>query len=92
MHLPMVRTGAARQHTDPELQRQAHPAEPLPQVPLVLDHGCDQAMERQHRPGRRRNVSDLLHPLHRGQDRSRDKKAAEVAEDPGPLIVHAQEW
>ena len=30
--------GAARRHKDPELQRQAHPAEPHPQV---LDHGCD---------------------------------------------------
>ena len=91
MHLPMVRTGAARRHTDPELQRQAHPAEPLPQVPLVLDHGRDQALERRHRISRRWNVPDLLHPLHGGQDRSGDKKDPEVAEDPGPLIVHAQE-
>ena len=25
-------------------------------------------------------------------DKPGDKKAPEVAEDPGPLIVHAQEW
>ena len=38
--LQTVQTCAAHRHEDPGLQRQANSAEPLPQVPLVLNHGA----------------------------------------------------
>jgi hypothetical protein len=37
-------------------------------------------------------AEDLLHSSHRRQDQPRDIKAPQVVVNPGPLVVHAQEW
>ena len=91
----MKRTYTAHGRANPGLQRQADPGEPVPPVPVVIDHHGSQAINRQdrgHREDAGRDVPYVLHPQHRRHDQPQGQQAPQVDDNPGTLDVPAQEW